>query len=148
MPYFWFIAALSASVLWGLGYVLCEYLLKNSNITPLFMACMTSLVTFPLFLALALYNKEFKPGIQALLSNTTLIPVLFLEAITIIGGTYLIYTAIESKNASLVSAIESTYPIFAMLFAFLILREVQVNMWSGAGIMLVMSGVLLITLKS
>ena len=47
-----------------------------------------------------------------------------------------IMLSIQQKNATLAGMVEISYPLFTAFFAWLILREVQVNMgtWLGAGL--------------
>ncbi len=42
-------------------------------------------------------------------------------------GAVLLYLSVNSKNATLASLIEITYPVFVVLFAYLFFRQVHVN---------------------
>lgn len=146
-PHLWFIAALGASLFWGLGYVISEILLKTEGISPLFLATATALVTFPVYLVACLYFNEWKPGIDVISQDKRLFLYLLLTAFLVVGGTFLIYLGVSEKNASLVSIIESTYPLFTIFFAYIILQQVQVNIWSGLGTLLIITGIVIVYLK-
>ena len=61
-------------------------------------------------------------------------------------GAYLTYAAMSDKNPTLVSLIEISYPLFVILFAWVFFREMQLNMITMLGGILVLAGVVVITL--
>lgn len=63
-------------------------------------------------------------------------------------GAGLIYHAISMKNATVVSLIEISYPVFVCLFAYILYRDIQVNMWTALGGLLIFCGVFTIYLKA
>ena len=146
-PHLWFIAALGASLFWGLGYVISEILLKTEGITPLFLATSTALVTFPVYLMACLYFNEWRPGVEVITQDKRLFFYVLLTAFLVLGGTFLIYLGVSEKNASLVSVIESTYPLFTIFFAYVLLQQLQVNLWTAFGALLIVSGIVIVYLK-
>ena len=60
------------------------------------------------------------------------------------AGTVLIYLSIGSKNASLASLLEISYPAFVILFAYLLFRQVHVNAAAILGGLMTLLGAVLI----
>lgn len=143
----WFIYALSAAVMWGLGYVLSEKLLRF-GMTPAFMMIVANLLMLPLLIGLVVYMGETKQQISLLFGSKGMIFLTCAMSLLIIGGNFLILTSINEKNATLASLIEISYPLFTCFFAWLILKETQINWAQAAGGLLIFSGVCLIYLKS
>ncbi len=143
----WFIYALTAAVLWGVGYVLAEKLLKG-GIGPAFLMFASGTVTLPLYFLLALYLGQFKSGIEVLLADNGKLILVIVSALTVLGGTFLVFLGISEKNATLVNLIEISYPFFTFIFAWLILREVQLSWETAVGGLLIFSGITLIFLKA
>lgn len=143
----WIILAVSASVLWGLGYAVSEKVL-NSGLHPSILMLATGAITFPLFIFLAFYLDQVKPGIALLQANPKLVFMMLVNAVCIVVGAYLILMAINLKNATLVNMIEMTYPLFTALFAYLILKEVQLNAWTLFGGVFIFIGLAIIAIKS
>ncbi len=147
MAHLWIILAVSASVLWGLGYAISEKVL-NTGLHPSILMLATAAITFPFFIVLALYLNQIKPGIALLQANPKLIAMMLLNAVCIVIGSYFILVAINLKNATLVNIIEMTYPFFTALFAYLILKEVQLNEWTVFGGLFIIAGLAIIAIKS
>ncbi|MBL1146804.1 MAG: EamA family transporter [Pseudomonadota bacterium] len=145
--HFWFIYALSAAVMWGLGYVISEKLLRI-GMTPAFMMVISNIVMLPFLIGMTAYMDAGKGQLQLFLSSKEMIALTLFMGALIIGGNLLILTSIQEKNATLASLIEITYPIFTCLFAWIFLKETQVNWAQAAGGVLIFSGVCLIYLKS
>jgi drug/metabolite transporter (DMT)-like permease len=73
------------------------------------------------------------------------VPILAL-ALTSLAGSVLLYLSISGKNATLASLIEITYPVFVVLFAFLLFRQMNLNASVLIGAGLVFAGVAVIVL--
>lgn len=144
----WFFYALSAAALWGLGYALSEKLLKQAGIPPSFLLVIQGIVTFLPYLVVSYYLGTLKIGMDAVMMQKWVLPVALLMCLCIVLGNYFILTSISLKNATLSNVIEITYPLFTLLFAFLIFRDVQINLWSALGAGLILSGVVVILTKS
>jgi drug/metabolite transporter (DMT)-like permease len=56
------------------------------------------------------------------------------------------YLAIREKNASLVALLEISYPLFTILFAYLLFREFQLTTASTFGAILMLGGAALLAL--
>ncbi|MCI5060726.1 MAG: DMT family transporter [Alphaproteobacteria bacterium] len=144
----WIIYSVSAAILWGLGYVLSEKLMKETAISPAFLMMAIELITLPMCVLLCLHLGQFKSGLSAVFSSPQVMILLLLAALTVIGGNFLILNSVVEKNATLTTLIEISYPFFTILFAYLILKETQVDWWTALGGLLIFSGVIVIILKN
>ena len=68
--------------------------------------------------------------------------------ITSVLASVLLFMSIENKNATLASLIEITYPVFVALFAFLIFRQMHLNISVIIGGVLIMAGAALIIVNN
>jgi len=63
-----------------------------------------------------------------------------------VTGAFLSYVAIGEKNATLASLIEISYPLFVAFFVWLFFREVQFNIATVSGALLVFAGISMVCL--
>lgn len=143
----WFFCALGSAALWGLSYAMSEKLIKNSLEVPFYMA-FTGFVYFILSLGVCLYGGHLKAGLQTLATDKTVLFTALATSSCYIIGTFLIYLAISLKNATLANIIEISYPVFTLIFAFILYRELQLNIWSALGGFMILSGAALVAVKS
>ena len=115
----WYLAALGAAMVWGLHYPLTGYALKKVSIFT--TVVLTGLPI--LFVGVFAYPYLVQDwAIFRSLSWAERLPILAIPFTSIIA-TLLLYVAIGSKNATLASLIEISYPAFVVLFAYLLFRE-------------------------
>lgn len=143
----WFYYAMAASVLWGFGYALSERVVKNDLPTSFFVLTQ-GLIGVAIYLAICLYFGTIRTGAEALQANPKIWLNLVIIAASTTTGIFFIYMAIVGKNASMANMIEITYPVFTVLFAWLLYRDMQVNWGTALGGLLIFSGVGLIYWKS
>lgn len=143
----WAILALGASIMWGLAYAISEKVLR-AGVHPSILMVSSAMISFPLFVFVASYLGQVKPGMDILMAQPKLIPIIIIQALAIVIGSYMIFVAVNMKNATLVNLIEITYPLFTALFAYIILKDVQFNWWTLVGGLVVMSGLAIIFVKS
>lgn len=143
----WFFYALGSAILWGFSYALSEKVLKN-DITPIFLMVISGFIYLAFSLVLALFNGQLKNGLNAITNNSNLLFEIVVISVSYVVGTFLIYMAINMKNASMANLIEISFPIFTIIFAYFIMKEVQVNMASIIGGLLIFSGIGVIYLKA
>jgi drug/metabolite transporter (DMT)-like permease len=140
----WFWYAISASVLWGLNYVGNQYLLK-------FLSAFEILFLESLLLAVILFiwfyfNHEVKDVFLKL--NNLKVAGAFLTCATIyVLAVFCIFKSITLSNASYAAIIEACYPIFTMIFAYLILGEVQFSLTSLIGCGFILAGLAIINIR-
>ena len=135
----WFFYSMGASILWGLGYVLSEKVLKT-GITPavyLFVVSILGTICYGLVTLL----EGWRGSYDVLLVERRNILLLFITAFIFVVANILISYSVLAKNATMASFIEISYPVFTAFFAWLIFREVQFNFASLIGGLLIFSGV-------
>ena len=138
----WVIYALSASMLWGLTYVLSEQIYKK--ISVLTSLAITNIVAFIIILLFALQKGVFKKDIDSIMSSPTLMYLVIAETIVFLLAELCIALSISNKNATLAGLIEISYPLFIALFAYLIFKEDSISISTFVGAELIFAGVLII----
>ncbi|MCW8852787.1 MAG: DMT family transporter [Gammaproteobacteria bacterium] len=119
----WYLAAIGAAIIWGIHYPLIDFAMKRLSVySVLLISVLPVLFLMPMFLRDVARDVEvFK-----------LLPTNEQWLVAAIGltstlGAVLLYLSVNSKNATLASLIEITYPVFVVLFAYLFFRQVHVN---------------------
>ncbi len=136
----WYLAAVGAAIVWGIHYPLVDNALKKLSLPGVLL-----LTTLPVLIMVPLFGRALSTDLQLLSATSWSERLLLLApALTSLAGSVLLFAAIGSKNATLVSLIEVSYPAFVALFAWLLFREMHLNTSALIGGALVMSGVLLI----
>ncbi|ACL73620.1 EamA family transporter [Thioalkalivibrio sulfidiphilus] len=136
----WYAAGLGAALLWGIHYPLLEHALKRvSLVTVLVLTVLPVLVVALVFRdtlwrdALVLASMDWPDRARILLLS-----------VTSLAATVMLFLAIGGRNATLASLIEITYPLFVVLFTWLLFRQVHVTPSAAIGGVLVMAGATLI----
>jgi len=119
----WYVAAIGAAIIWGIHYPLIDFAMKRLSVyTVLLISVLPVLFLMPVFIRdLARDVDVFK-----------LLPTSEQWLVAAIGltstlGAVLLYLSVNSKNATLASLIEITYPLFVVFFAYIFFRQVHVN---------------------
>lgn len=138
----WYLAAIGAALIWGIHYPLIDYALKRVSLVTVLV-----LTALPIIAATPFFFTRIVSDYHTVLAMhwTERVPVLAL-AITSLLATVLLFVSIDNKNATLTSLIEISYPIFVALFAFLLFRDVHLNMSALIGGVLIIVGVGVIVL--
>lgn len=140
----WFWYAISASILWGLNYVGTQYLLRYlTSFEILFLESLLLVVTFFLWFY---FTGEIKT-VFLKLNNLRLACVFLICAIIYVVAVICIFKSITLSNASFAAIVEACYPLFTMLFAYLILGEIQFTLTSLIGCAFVLVGLIIINLR-
>lgn len=136
----WYVAALGAAVVWGIHYPLLDYALKRISLVSVLF-----LTAVPIALLAPFFYKTLAADYQAFreLAWRAQAPILALT-VTTVAGAVLLLLSIAGKNATFASLIEISYPVFVVLFAWLLFREVHLSASVVAGGVLVFAGVALI----
>jgi len=132
----WYIPAIGAAIAWGIHYPLIDFAMKRISIYGVLL-----LGVIPLFLLIPLFLRELAGDIEAfkLLPGKEQWAILSVS-LTSTAGAVLIYLSINNKNATLASLIEITYPVFVILFAYLLFRQIHVNLNVLFGGLMIMVG--------
>jgi len=132
----WYIAALGAALIWGVHYPLVGFALQRIS---LFGVLLISII--PVLLLVPLFAGQLYTDVQ----NIRSLPATEQWMISVIGFTSLagaafVFLAISSKNATLASLIEITYPVFVAFFAYVMFRQIHLNASVIVGGLLVIAG--------
>jgi drug/metabolite transporter (DMT)-like permease len=136
----WYLAALGAALVWGVHYPLVGFALQRISLFGVLM-----LTTIPMLLLIPFFAGQLSTDIQTFrglpVSEQAMISV---TGFTSLAGAAFIYLAISSKNATLASLIEISYPVFVALFSYLFFRQTHLNVSAALGGLLVIAGASLI----
>lgn len=142
----WFGLALLASMLWGLTYVIGQYLLRYLDpIAIIFLNNIFICIVFGIYFGL---THQWHTVFAKFSGNYKVVTALFAYITIYLIASILILKSIHSGNASLAAIIESSYPIFTMLFAYLLLQQKQFNWGTLAGTGLIIAGLIVIQLTA
>ncbi len=133
----WYLTAIAAALVWGLHYPLIDNALRKLSVMSVLL-----LTAIPVVLVAPWFRSTLMDDYRTLvqLPWDDKLPVLAL-ALTSFSASILLFLSIESKNATLASLIEISYPVFVALFAYLLFREFHLNASVLAGSVLVFLGV-------
>lgn len=135
----WIIFALSASVLWGLSYILFEQIYKKISVaTSLAIVCF---VMFFVMLGVSYFRGALKVDLSILASSKKLMWLMAGGTAAAIIADVCIALSIVTKNATLAGLVEISYPLFIALFAYLLFKENQLTLSTFIGGLLVFSGI-------
>lgn len=146
MQNLWFFYALITSVIWGLGYVLSEKVLK-AGVSPSFLMFLYTAFATPVFLAFSYYSKSLKSSMTAILNDGQIMFYFICVVVLFTIANILIFKSVVLKNATLASLVEITYPLFTVIFSFLFFKEFHLNHLTMAGTFCIFLGVGLIYLN-
>ncbi|MDH5764389.1 MAG: DMT family transporter [Gammaproteobacteria bacterium] len=144
MTFPWYITALSAALVWGIHYPLIGYALKKISVFSVLFLTLIPLVFITPFFANHLIH-DYK--IFTELETTVKLTILTI-GLTSLLGSVLLFLSIESKNATLTSLIEITYPVFVALFSFFLFKHTHFNSSVILGGILVIAGAGIIILNN
>ncbi len=138
----WFILSTLASLFWGLTYAIDGQLLKNISVPTMIAthALIISLVAG----VLAYSSGTFKDDLTTIASSRSLFFLVLAGMFTFIVAELLIWYSIAESNASLAALVEISYPIFTVLFAYILFKEAQVSIMSAVGGAFIFVGVAII----
>lgn len=146
-PHLGFFYAIGAAALWGVLYVISEELLKRRGVSASFLVLVQAVVAVPSAFVLSYQLGGFNDGVTAMIGSYQTALLVVLAGTSFMLGNYCIMMSMTKKNATLASFIGVTYPLFTVLFVFLFLGKFDLNIYSGLGSFLVMSGVGLMFFK-
>ena len=137
-----YVYAILTSILWGLIYTLYQKLLVNVN--PLVIVFVSSLVPTIILLPLLLFNDNPLVKLYTLDKNT--LYLLLLTSILAVLANVTLYLSIQSLNATIASIIEISYPLFIILFSYLLFKY-SPNVYTLIGALFIFIGVTLVIVK-
>lgn len=143
----WMLYALSAAMLWGASYAASGPVLRM-GMTPLVFYFFYSLVGIVIALILLLVQGKIGMLPAQLFGLGPNAGWLLFSLLAASLGGVMTYLAIGEKNATLACLIEISYPMFVILFTWVFFQEVELNVMTGLGALLVIGGVSLILFHS
>lgn len=139
--YGWAVLGITAGAGWGMSYLLYEKLLLCIPISLVMV--MTGSLSL-LFFGLVAFLKGHFPEVKNILANNTLVwGFLGVVALNILANAS-IMTAVNMSNASRAAFLEISYPLFTVLFAWFIFRDVQLSPLGMLGGGLILLGTIII----
>ena len=135
----WFLYAISSAVFWGLDYAIFGKLLEKIHpTTVLFLQAIFSITFFLIF------NKGTIISDANIITRDKMIPMIFLSlAVGFCANLFTSY-AIYEKNASIAGFLEISYPLFIVLFSWILFRNIDVTWKTLMGGILILIGILII----
>ena len=132
----WYISALGAALIWGIHYPLIDHALKKISVFSVLL-----LTVIPVILITPFFSETISTDYKIFKTLATT-DKLTISAIglTSLLASILLFISIGSKNATLASLIEITYPVFVALFSFFLFKHMHVNSSVIVGGLLVISG--------
>lgn len=138
----WLAYALLAAILWGLNYTLAEKILQS--ISPITLLAFEMLAGAIVFFIMSL-GMNFKTDWGTLTTQPSLLWMTIVEVITVLSGSFFIVASIQAKNATVAGIIELIYPLFTILFTWVLFRENHVNIPVLLGGGFILLGVVIIS---
>lgn len=139
----WLVYAVTAAIIWGLNYTLDGKILEN-GVSPLVLLAAQCTLGAIVFTILSYFFSS--PNLWSTLTaknngNWWLFPTTVLVANL---GNFFIILSMQAKNSTIAALIELTYPIFTILFTFLLFKENYLNKVTVIGGSLILLGVVII----
>ena len=141
----WVIYALGAAMLWGASYAASGPILR-AGMPPLVFYFYFSLFGMVAAISMIFLSGKGSYLLAPLYHNRTQTGWFLFSLMAAAVGAVMTYMAIGAKNATLACLIEISYPLFVVFFAWLFFREVQLNIRTCIGAVLVIAGILVIFL--
>lgn len=134
----WVGLALLAAVLWGLQYALWGQALKAvSPVVGMWWYCLISMVLYTVFV----WARGIDIGAAAMAINWPLMGLLVVIAILGFAGNVTMLSGFKMANPTVVTMITASAPLFSAFFAYLFFRNVDVNLMTILGFVMILGGV-------
>lgn len=133
----WYLAALGAALVWGIHYPLVDFALKRISLISVLLISSVPIIAAAIFFyrdIVADYHmlQRMAAGERALILGI---------GVTSLIASVFVFMAIRSKNATLASLIEISYPVFVALFAYLLFRQADLSVPVVVGALLAFTGI-------
>ena len=140
----WYVPALLTAAGWGLAYTLAESVTKGITKPTYLLLC--GIIQCCFFACMAAKQEKFGSDLRYLWETPRALPFLLMISFVSIASNYLSLTAIQLKNAASAAAVETTYPLWTALFAYLLFGQSQLSIAGLFGTVMVMGGICIIAL--
>jgi len=139
----WLVYGLIAAMAWGLNYTLGEQILQK-GISPTTLLLMELFPSLFIFLVLGYEEFHLKKNFFLITHDSSLLWMVLATIIAFSAGSLLTYLSIQLKNATVTSLIELSFPLFTIVFTFLLFRINHFTLPVLIGGALIMAGVFVI----
>ncbi|MGV3739835.1 MAG: DMT family transporter [Gammaproteobacteria bacterium] len=139
----WFIYAITAAIFWGINYSLAEKIGERISLISL-LAMEMALGT--ILVGIYAYFTTLKTDLTALWTDPALMKLTVIEITIVMLANVAIVLSIQSKNATTAGLIELSYPLFTMLFTWLLFHQHHLNLATIVGSVLIGLGVVCVSL--
>lgn len=138
----WALYAVVSSIIWGANYLFYEKVLNKISIPTLYAIDLT--IGGITFLIIGLLTGSITKDFSTI-QNTKSVQILILASvITSFIADLLIAMAIQSKNATVSTLIEISYPIFIILLGWILFKENTLTLSVAIGGLLIFAGITII----
>lgn len=139
----WLVYALGAAFIWGINYAVSGRLLERG------MSPQTLFLLDLVFGAMALVvvislTGRWSATVTEIQQARPDLVWLVIAVVASVSAGLLIFMSIQTKNATVASLIEVTYPLFTALFAWLLFRQTTLNPATIIGGLFIFIGVLIV----
>ena len=133
----WAIYSLLAALCWGISYSACaEAIKKIDRASYVILSCLTCVVVYGIW-------DNFSETLKTLTHDKTALCRFLIADVFGLAASYLTYLAMSQKNATMVAALEITYPLWCLAIGFVFLEQ-RFSLISVLGIVCIIGGVVLI----
>jgi drug/metabolite transporter (DMT)-like permease len=136
----WVILSLVAALLWTVTSLINKFVLSKEMQDPILATIIGGFIISMLFIISSIVVE------RNILIPSYLIFIAFLAGIFYVISAYFYYSAMQKGEVSRVASFISLSPIFVLIFAFILLDE-RLTILNYAGIMLIVLGSFLISIK-
>ena len=135
----WFIYAMAAAILWGVNYSLSEKIGERISLITLLAL---EMILGAVLIGIYAYFTTLKTDLVTLWANPSLMRLTWIELVVVMVASVAIVLSIQSKNATTAGLIELSYPLFTILFTWVLFHEHHLNMATVIGSILISLGVI------
>ncbi|MFZ2150952.1 MAG: EamA family transporter [Candidatus Absconditicoccaceae bacterium] len=127
----------------GILYALLDKLLLTM---PIVILCFASSVFNSIFFAIIFWFGKYNVGFKKYFEQGNNLTLFIIVTVLFLVANALILVAIKSKNATVASLIEISYPIFVVLFSYIFWKNIHLNFWTIIGGVMILGGIVLVYL--
>lgn len=135
--------SLIVAVTRGILYALLDRLLLSM---PIVILCFASSIFNSIFFALMFWRWKYYVWFKKYFEQWNNLTLFLIVTVLFLVANALILVAIKSKNATVASLIEISYPIFVILFSYLFYKNIHLNLWTIIGWIMILWWIILVYL--
>ena len=142
----WLHYALAASILWGLDYTLNGRLLQYIQPQTLMLIQLgLGFLVYFIFLVFFQPKIQLSVDLEWLLKNKAFFGLIILTVSTYLIADFCIFQSIRFKNPAIAAMIETSYPVFTLIFCYALFKQNFLSLKSCVGAGLIVLGVTILS---